>query len=465
MQKRREDVCLKKRLAALVTVLVLAICLALPTAAVWQPPEQAVNAEAVYLYQLDTDTLVFEKNAEQRRTPASLTKLMTALLLVESGEDLSAEFTIPEQLTQEFQHIRNENGSNADLKIGETVRLESLLYACLLPSGNDAASAIAYYLSNGDMPAFYERMNERAAELGCSDTHFSCATGLDSMEQGTYSTARDMFLIARACWQNETLMKVMCSTEYWMPKTNIHTGMAKDAPEGTSYRVRSTVSVQDPSSPLYREYIRGMKTGFTNEAGRCFVSAAKQDGSNWLLVVMGAPDGFAADGMTYAFHTAVDLYDWALERFTPAAMANTERPVLELPLKWCSKTKTIGAYPADPTVILTDRENPDDLIKTVKASVAEVETPVKTGQVLGTLTVEVNGEAAAVTDLVAVRDYSRSGFLHMLDRLRPYRWAAVILGGAILGLIGFWINREVKKARVRKRRRKIRVAPPRKMKQ
>ena len=173
---RKRDV--MKKFLALALALAAALTWGFSAAAGWDPPEGAVNAEAVVLYNVDTDTVVYEKNSRQVRAAASLTKMMTALLLAESGEDLSATFTIPEGLSEEFDRIQAENGSDADLKIGETVTLESLLYACLLPSGNDAASAIAYYLGNGDMQAFFDRMNARAAELGCENTNFTCDHGL-----------------------------------------------------------------------------------------------------------------------------------------------------------------------------------------------------------------------------------------------------------------------------------------------
>ena len=258
-----------KKCLALALAFAAALTWAFSAAAGWEPPEGAVNAEAVVLYNVDTDTVVYEKNAHEVRAAASLTKMMTGLLLAESGEDLSQTFTIPEDLRPEFDRIQAENGSDADLKIGETVTLESLLYACLLPSGNDAASAIAYYLGNGDMQAFFDKMNARAAELGCENTNFTCAHGLYGLEYGNHSTAWDMFLIARAFRENDLLMEVVTQTGYWMPLTNLHTeAESPDAPAGAAYYVGTTNVMQLPDQELYRPYIRGIKTGFTDEAGR-----------------------------------------------------------------------------------------------------------------------------------------------------------------------------------------------------
>lgn len=442
-------------------LLALAIGLAMPAAAQWEPPQGAADmAQAVYLYQLDTETLVYAKNEEEQRAPASLTKLMTALLLVESGHPLDTAFTIPAGLQPEFNEIRANYGTTAGLLCGETVTLEDLLYGCLLPSGNDAASAIAWYLGGGDEAAFLEQMNQKAAELGCTGTHFSCPHGLDGIAQGNYSTAQDMFRIARACMENETLMEVMCSTDYWMPLTELHTQADAGAPEGKSYQIHSTVVMQNPDSPLYRNYIRGMKTGFTDEAGRCYVSAAQQGGASWLLVVMGAQDGLAEDGVNYAFHTAANLYDWALGSLAPTAAVNTETPEVQLPLRWCAESETVGLYARDPLVVLagTGSNAPEIQIETV---VDSLDAPVQAGQVLGQLTVQVNGEIVGSIELVALQDYERSFWLYAGDLLRPWLPLLAALVCVLLIVLVFLVRLFARRAAVRRRRRAIRVAPPR----
>lgn len=452
---------MKTRLLCAVMLLALAIGLAMPAAAQWEPPQGAADmAQAVYLYQLDTETLVYAKNEEEQRAPASLTKLMTALLLVESGHPLDTAFTIPAGLQPEFNEIRANYGTTAGLLCGETVTLEDLLYGCLLPSGNDAASAIAWYLGGGDEAAFLEQMNQKAAELGCTGTHFSCPHGLDGIAQGNYSTAQDMFRIARACMENETLMEVMCSTDYWMPLTELHTQADAGAPEGKSYQIHSTVVMQNPDSPLYRNYIRGMKTGFTDEAGRCYVSAAQQGGASWLLVVMGAQDGLAEDGVNYAFHTAANLYDWALGSLAPTAAVNTETPEVQLPLRWCAESETVGLYARDPLVVLagTGSNAPEIQIETV---VDSLDAPVQAGQVLGQLTVQVNGEIVGSIELVALQDYERSFWLYAGDLLRPWLPLLAALVCVLLIVLVFLVRLFARRAAVRRRRRAIRVAPPR----
>ena len=164
-----------RRLAALVLTLAVAVSAVLPVFAVYPMPIQtATETEAVYLFNADTGKTLLTQNADQPRYVASLTKMMTALLLLESGKDLNGEVTVPTDLTQEFKDIQNANGTTMGLRIGETVRRIDLLNALLITSANDAASVIAWDVG-GSLNAFIQQMNARAAELGCTSATFTCA--------------------------------------------------------------------------------------------------------------------------------------------------------------------------------------------------------------------------------------------------------------------------------------------------
>ena len=179
-----------RRMTALVLTLALAAAAALPGLAVYPMPIQtASETEAVYLFNADTGKTILNQNADQQQYVASLTKLMTALLLLESGKDLNGEVTVPTALTQEFRDIQNANGTTIGLRIGETVRRIDLLNAMLIVSANDAASVIAYDVG-GSVLDFVKQMNARAQELGCTGTNFTCAHGL--FDYGNVSTAQDL---------------------------------------------------------------------------------------------------------------------------------------------------------------------------------------------------------------------------------------------------------------------------------
>ena len=282
-----------RRAAALLLTAALALTLVLPGLAAYEMPIQTVNeGESVYLFNADIDKPILEQNADQQRYIASLTKMMTALLFLESGKDMNAEITIPASLTQEFKDIQNANGSTINLRIGETVRRIDLLYGLLVASANDAASVIASDVSGGDLTAFVARMNARASQLGCTTTHFSCPHGL--YDANNYSTARDLAKIALACYANPTYRQVADTVLYQLPATNVH----------ETRTITTTNKLLQPGSAAYRSYAHGMKTGFTTKAGRCFVTFAQQDGHTYGLVILGSD-------LDNIYKEASELLDWA----------------------------------------------------------------------------------------------------------------------------------------------------------
>ena len=184
--------------------------------------------------------------------------MMTALLYLESGLDLQQAVTVPTSLTQEFTDIQNANGSTMGLRIGETVRRIDLLYGVIVASANDAASAVASDMAAGDLTAFVSQMNQRAAELGCTDTTFSCVHGL--YDYGNVSTARDLAKIAAACYAQPQYMEIAQTVSYTLPATNLHTAERE---------IHTTNLMIDPEYAYYRDYIRGMKTGFKIGRASC----------------------------------------------------------------------------------------------------------------------------------------------------------------------------------------------------
>lgn len=281
-----------RRLAAWVLTLALAAALALPGVAVYAMPIQTANAqESVYLINAVTGEVLLDQNSGQQRCVASLTKMMTALLLLESGKNLDETITVPASLTEEFQNIRGQNGCTILLTAGEQLRRIDLLYALLVCSANDAASVIAWDVA-GSIPDFVQQMNARAAQLGCTSTQFSCPHGL--YDDGNVSTAQDMGKIAMACAQYELYRQIADTLQYEIPATNQHAARS----------IHSTNKMLDPENSCYRAYIHGMKTGFTTKAGRCYVTAAQQGDSIYGLVILGSD-------RENIYAEAAAILDWA----------------------------------------------------------------------------------------------------------------------------------------------------------
>ena len=374
-----------RRAAALLLTAALALTLVLPSLAAYEMPIQTVNeGESVYLFNADIDKPILEQNADQQRYIASLTKMMTALLFLESGKDMNAEITIPASLTQEFKDIQNANGSTINLRIGETVRRIDLLYGLLVASANDAASVIASDVSGGNLPAFVSMMNQKAQELGCTGTSFTCVHGL--YDYGNVSTAEDLAKIASACYANETYMQVANTLSYTLPATNLHQN------ERT---ITSTNLMLNPEYPYYRDYIRGMKTGFTTLAGRCYVTFAQKDGHTYGLVVLGSD-------LDNIYREASEILDWAFASFSDRELVDTETPLTTAPLKKCRSYEEVELYAAAP---VSGYGHADDKVTFTYDLQENISATVKDGAVLGTATVYLDGYEVGTVDLVTHQEY------------------------------------------------------------
>ena len=373
-----------RRAAALVLTLALAAAAALPGLAAYPMPIQtASETEAVYLFNADTGKTILAQNADQQQYVASLTKMMTALLLLESGKDLNGEVTVPTAMTQEFKDIQNANGMTAGLRIGETVRRIDLLYALLVSSANDAASVIAYDVG-GSVLDFVRQMNARAAELGCTGTNFTCAHGL--FDYGNVSTAEDMARIAAECYKNPTFVQVSGTAAYTMPATNLHQN------ERT---INSTNPLTDTGSEFYRSYIKCVKGGFTTLAGRCAVAFAEQGGHTYGLVILHADNA--------SLYTECDqMLDWAFESFSDRPLVDTETELTTVDLTKCRAQPTAALYAAAP---VSGYGHADDVVSYAFDLPESIPATVKNGQKVGTATVYLDGYEVGTVDLVTHAEY------------------------------------------------------------
>lgn len=396
-----------RRAGAVVCTVVLVLWLALPAAAAYPMPVQTTyQDESVYLFDLDTGKTILEQNASQPRYIASLTKMMTALLLLESGADLDGEVTVPTSLTQEFTDIRNANGTTMGLRIGETVRRRDLLYGLVVASANDAASVIASDLAGGDITAFVARMNARAAELGCTDTNFTCPHGL--YDYGNVSTARDLARIAAACYAQSGYMEAAQSVTYTLPATNLHT---------ESREIQTTNLMLYPDQPYYRDYIRGMKTGFTTLAGRCFVTFAQQEGHTYGLVVLGSD-------LDNIYRECAELLDWVFATFNDRQLVDTTAVLATVPLTQCRAYPEVELYAAN---VVDGYGHPDDAV-TFKFQLPEsIRATVEEGQVVGTATVLLDGYEVGSVDLVTHRKYVSNFHTDLMSTLKLLPALVVLL--------------------------------------
>lgn len=245
-------------------------------------PDNPVNAmgsaglysESAVLMGLDSGEVLFQKNSGEKIYPASLTKLMTALVILDQFEDLDHTVTLPGEV---FDCLSGSGASMAGFLPGEQLTLRDLLYGCMLPSGADAAMGLAC-ATVGSEENFAELMNGKAAELGMAHTHFKNATGLH--DPGHYTTVMDMVVLLRAGLKNPDFRELLTTFDYQTEPTNRHPG---------GVGLRSTLSsLMDTTSPDGVTLLGG-KTGYTEEAGLCLASLAEKDGREYIAVTAGAP--------------------------------------------------------------------------------------------------------------------------------------------------------------------------------
>lgn len=292
---------MKKRFRAVLSVIIAAMVSQITAAYVWAAPED-ISAVSAILIEAQTGTVLYEKNADEKRAMASTTKIMTAILTIEAG-DLDSEFVV------DSYAIRVE-GTSMGLLEGDRVSRRDLLYGILLPSGNDAANAAAVSVG-GSIGSFVELMNSKAAELGLTSTHFVTPSGLDA--DGHCTTARDLARLTAYAMKNEVFRDIVCCSQAQVEFGN-------PPYMRTLYNSNKMLTRYDGAI--------GVKTGFTDNARRCLVSAAQRDGVTLIAVTLNAGDDWNdhTKMLDYGF-TRVYSYPLELSCNSRVAVAGTGESV------------------------------------------------------------------------------------------------------------------------------------------
>lgn len=404
-----------KKIICILFAAVLLVTPALAAAA----PEHPVAAKGAILYELNTDTVLLEQDADARLYPASTTKLMTALVAMEYGnpEDI---ITVPAEAVDGLFEL----GSASYLLAGEEISFMDLMEYMLIASGNDAANAMAIHIS-GSISAFADLMNNRAQELGCTNTHFVNPHGLHDEEH--YTSARDLLRIAKAAMQNPTIAEIVAKDEVVLPITNKH-------PQTTTKYTTNYLISRKSTRDYYYEGAIGIKTGTTTPAGLCLVAACVKGDYTYYTVVLGAEKG--ENGERNQFIETAKLFDYGAENFSQQVMLSSSEPIAEVPVRLSNEKDSVVVTPSENiTAMLPNAFETSDLTMryTVEESVA---APVQAGDVLGKLTVSYEGKTWQL-DLVASSDAARSTVLYILDRITGFfaSTAFKIIVASIVALI------------------------------
>ena len=358
-------------------------------------------AKSAILIEAESGTVVFEKNADQQMYPASTTKILTVFLGIVMGD-------LESTVTASTVSVNLPDGSSTiPLEVGETINFKDLLYATMVRSGNDGANLIAETLV-GSVTGFADVMNAAAATIGCTNTHFANPSGLDNLDH--YTTARDMAMITQEAMKNDIFRDIAKTFTYSLPRSNI---------QGSRVLVGTDTNWMNNTedNEYYYPYAIGIKTGFLNRAGYCYVGAAQKDGVELISVVFySSRNGRWADSkklMEYGFSQFTSVTPMELYSMNPTEISTSgyslEDPNLgRLELGIRARTDTT------PVEIVATTTEVDEMARNLRENVLIEYTrenfaaPITAGEVFGTLTYYPTDETApAVYDLYATRSIDR----------------------------------------------------------
>ena len=417
----------KIKIFPLILIICLALCALAPSASALDEPSLAV--QAAVLVDLNSGRIIYSKNMDEQRSPASLTKIMTGLLAIEAVE--SGQCSMDEMVTApaDCQAGMDSASSNASIVSGEEMRFGDYIKCALIHSANDACNVIAVHVA-GSIDAFVAQMNERAAALGCTSTSFVDPNGLSSENK---TTAYDLYLITKEAIKHEQFMNI-CNTDYFeVPATNVN-------PARSYYSSNALLTANGTYGAGYvYEYPAGVKTGFTQAAGYCLVSTAEKDGVRMLAVVLGGGGALNTGASTYDnFTDSIKLYDWVFGNFSYRETVSAADPVLKV---------TVQLAEGDGSAVLRAAGNvslllPNDVDETgrqLECTVYEdrLVAPIEAGTVLGQANIIIDGVNYGTIDLVTNTkiEMSKTAFLkQQMGEIFSRGWvkALIIIVGILL---------------------------------
>lgn len=387
-----------------IVCIALIICLVFSlniTAKAYEVTSFEVEAKNAMLVSLDTGEVLYSKGTDEKIYPASITKLMTAAVILDAYPDPSA---IDVTMTQNaYDRILGTGSVVLNAKIGEVINGKDALASVLISSAGDIVYAFAEAVS-GSVEAFVDKMNEKAEQLGLNGTHYENPIGLHHEEN--YTTVNDIRVLAEYLLKSPVVTEITSKSRYKMAATNM-----------TGERLLVTTNYMlDPNTVYYYPYCTGLKTGFTDEAGRCLVSTAKYEGYNYLCITMNCP---TINGKRTEFTTSKQLFKWAFTEFSYRSVLDVKTPVTEIGVRLSSDSDYVSLYPVKQLRSILPKEADNSSIVIEPHLVAEsVDAPIKKGDVLGTADVIFAERVIGTVDLIAGNDVESSAFLVALDGVR-----------------------------------------------
>lgn len=434
---------MKKTLSYILTAIIIIIsifCVPFSVSAATYEPDKTIYADAYMLINLDDDSypVVAQKNADKRLYPASLTKIVTAIVALNNISDVQAKTAMSRTA---YESILGTGAQVAGIEVGEELTIDELLYLTLVYSACDSSQMLAEYTS-GSIEAFVDEMNKYVQSLGCTDTKFTNADGLH--DDNHYTTARDMATITLDALKNPEFVKYATATE--VKYKNLTLG-------------HTNLMLHQGYTTYYYEYAQGIKTGSTKEAEYCVITKASKDGYNYLAVVLKSPQQ-AINGESYltkcSFVDAKSLFEWAFDGLKYTTVVSENEVLSEVNVdngKDADRVQLVAKTDTN-VIVLSSFDKSSVIIEPVEKPQV-LKAPVLKGQDVCKANVIFGGEVIATVDLVAANDVELSTFLKIINILKAFfgSTAVKLIAAAIVVLIIIYALLVVNNSQKKKKRR------------
>ena len=389
---------MKKRFFIIMTLIITLFSLYTLSFADTTENDFQIYSSGSVLIDATTGKILLQKDMNKQLYPASTTKILTAILAIENL-NLDSKLTASRSAVMAIPS----GYSNAGIKIGESLSVSDLLEMFLIHSANEVGYIFAEEIS-GNIDNFANLMNQKASELGCTNTHFTNPSGIHDVNH--YSTAYDMALIAKYCMQNETFRNIVNKKSCKFPATDLY-------PEERYFK--NTNSLLDSSNRYYYEYAIGIKTGFTTQAKNCLIAGAKKDGIELIAVMLGAEA--TENGQSGRYIDAKNLFDYGFENYKIMKFLKEGTQIKNIEIKNATKeTKKLNLITKS-SLSATFQTNFDISTLTPTIEIFEnINAPIAKDTVLGKISYNIDG-IVYESDLIAENDVIKSNLLEIIFQI------------------------------------------------
>ncbi len=429
-----------RRIAAMLIVVPVLLCSVFPAAGLTFDCDVKQYSDSLLMVNMDTGMEVFVKDADTRRYPAALTKIMTYIIVAEHYEDFGTTIPIKESCINSVYDL-GMTCSGVDNYVGKNLSVTDLLYAMMLPAGQDATMVLCDAIGEGDYHKVVPLMNDKAKELGCADTHFANPFGNHAEDH--YTTARDLYKITKYALGLPMFSKICGTTTYYVNEDDepfITSNWLVDGARGGEYNY---------------VYATGVKNASSKQAGRCLVATAVCDGYAYMCICLHAPyDENGEDNEQYCMLEAADMFRWAFLGLAFQTPVTKDTPICEQKVDHAWDTKSILLTPESDLNVILPHDYTEGDVRIVPDNTESISAPIKKGDVVTSAKVLYRGEEFTSINLVSGSDVGVSPILFFTDTIGGILRSPWFLIAVGLVVILFIIYVSVSSSYAKKRRKR-----------